>query len=102
MNLLASSCCLVSSAAVGKAIEIWAARRQFRRVDEGQFAASLILATCMLQALAEFGGSDTTVKLSWVLLVRDCKCFGPEQEGGGRKSAHGGGVDMVTGLTTIF
>ncbi len=43
MDLLASSCCSVLAAAVGKAIEIWAAWRQFGGVDNSQFAALPIL-----------------------------------------------------------
>ena len=41
MDLLAMSCCSISAAAVGKAIKIWVARRQFGRVNDGQFAASM-------------------------------------------------------------
>ena len=54
-----------------------------------------------LEVVDEFNTPTATVVLAWVLLVRGRKGFGREQEGG-RKSVHGGGVDRVTGLTTIF
>ena len=87
MDLLASSCCSVSDAAVGKAIEIWAARRQFGGVDNSRFAALLIFAMCAFRALAKFGHSAAAVMLSWVLSVRECKGFGSRTRGGGEKVA---------------
>jgi hypothetical protein len=85
MDLLASSCCSVSAEAVGKAIEIWAARRQFGGVDNSQFAALPILATCAFCTLAEFGHSAAALYLSSVLSVRGRMGFWLQTRGGGEK-----------------
>ena len=85
MDLLTSSCCSVSAVAVGKAIEIWAARRQFGGVDNSRFAALLIFAMCAFRALAKFGHSAAAVMLSWVLSVRGARGLGREREGGEKK-----------------
>ena len=85
MDLLASSCCSVSAAAVGKAIEICAAQGRFGGVDNSQFAALPTFAMCVFRVLAKFGHSATTVTLSWVLLVRGCKGFWLRTRGGGEK-----------------
>ena len=85
MDLLASSCCLVFAAAVGEAIEIWAAQRQFGGVHNSQFAASPMFATCTFCVLAKFGRSAAAVMLSRVLSVRGCKGFWSRTRGGGEK-----------------
>ena len=54
-------------------------------VHDSQFAATLKLAMCALQALTKFGGSAATMMLTWMMLVRGHKGFGREQEGGGGK-----------------
>jgi hypothetical protein len=63
MDLVASSCHSVSAAAVGKAIKIWAAGRQFGGVHNSQFAALQIFAMCTFHVLAKFGHSATAVTL---------------------------------------
>ena len=67
----------------------------------GSTTVNLLHRWTPLEAVVLFGGSAATVTLAWVLSVMGCKGFGQEQEEG-EKSVHGGYVDRVTGLTTIF
>ena len=83
MVLLASSCCSVSTAVVGKAIEIWAAQRQFGGVNNSQFSASPIFAMCAFHALAKFDHSAAALKFSSVLSVRGHTGFWLQMRGGG-------------------
>ena len=85
IDLLASSCCSVFVAVVGKAIKIWAARRQFGGVDNSRFAALPIFTTCAFRVLAEFGYSAAALDISSVLLVRGTLGFGCKREGGAKK-----------------
>ena len=96
MDLLTSSGSLVTTAAAGKAVGTWAARRPFGGVDNGRFAASMgtVLGRGGRIRRSHHHYCARMGVVSERVLVRS--------KGGVRKSVHGGDVDRVKWLTTIF
>jgi hypothetical protein len=99
MDLLTSSGSLVTTAAAGKAVGTWAARRPFGGVDNGRFAASM---GTVLGRGGRIRRSHRHYCARMGVVGEGLQRFGSGASGGGRKSVHNVGVDRDCGLTLTF